>query len=408
MEILEAKLAVIEAGKQLVKCGLIARTWGNVSCRVSETHFVITPSGREYNALTPDDIVLVSIADCTYDGDVKPSSEKGIHAACYRLRPNCNFVIHTHQLYASMAGLAGLDIRVKDEKSVAILGSAIPSAAYGLPGTGKLKQGVTDAIARSDANAALMLHHGAVCLGTDMDNAFCVAQELETVCKNELLARYEQVTGEASDSFISLSNYIAQTLKCENDVKAQDIPAFMSEREGDTMLMTPCAGGDSVRIRLCDGTPLDTSVTYPSSAELHLAVYNKRDDINCIIHNKQEDVVAVSSIGKTVRPFLDDFAQIVGITARNAVFDPNNGKKTAKKVVKKLKGRNAVLLKDNGAVCAGSDLSDAQAVEMVAEKGCRSFVAANILENAVKPIKAYECVLMRVVYKLKYSKQASK
>ena len=408
MDILEAKLAVIEAGKQLVKCGLIARTWGNVSCRVSDTHFVITPSGREYNALTPDDIVLVSIADCTYDGDVKPSSEKGIHASCYRLRPNCNFVIHTHQLYASMAGLAGLDIQVKDENSAAILGTSVPAAAYGLPGTGKLKQGVSDAIARSDANAALMLHHGAVCLGTDMENAFCVAQELENVCKASLLARYEHVTGNAADSFTSLSEYIAQTLKKADDIKMPEYPAFLSEREGETILMTPRDGGDSVRIRLCDGTPLDSSAMYPSSAEMHLAVYNKRDDINCIIHNKQEDVVAVSSIGKTVKPFLDDFAQIVGVTARNAAFNPNDGKKTAKRVVKKLKGRNAVLLKDNGALCAGSDMSDAQAVEMVAEKGCQSFVAANILDKGNKTIKGYECVLMRVVYKLKYSKQASK
>lgn len=407
MDILEAKLAVIEAGKQLVKCGLIARTWGNVSCRISDTHFVITPSGREYNALTPDEIVLVSIADCTYEGDIKPSSEKGVHASCYRLRPECNFVIHTHQLYASMAGLAGLDIQVKDEKSAAILGTSIPAAAYGLPGTGKLKKGVSDAIERSDANAALMLHHGAVCLGTDMENAFCVAQELENVCKQTLLDRYEAITGNTAESFTSLSNYIAETMK-KGDIKVADIPAFISEREGDTMLMTPRDGGDSVRIRLCDGTPLDTGAKYPSSAELHLAVYNKRDDVNCIIHNKQDDVVAVSSIGKTVKPFLDDFAQIVGVTARCATFDPNNTQKTAKKVVKKLKGRNAVLIKDNGAICAGSGLSDAQAIEMVAEKGCQSFVAASILDMGKSAIKGYECALMRLVYKMKYSKQADK
>lgn len=407
MDILEAKLAVIEAGKQLVKCGLIARTWGNVSCRVSDTHFVITPSGREYNALTPDEIVLVSIADCTYDGEIKPSSEKGIHASCYRLRPNCNFVIHTHQLYASMAGIAGLDVPVKDEKSAAILGSAIPAAAYGLPGTGKLKKGVSDAIARSDANAALMLHHGAVCLGTDMENAFCVAQELEVVCKQMLLERYEQKTGNVADGFASLSRYIADTLKGDA-LTAPEFAAYVSEREGSTMLMTPAEGGDSVRIRLRDGTPFDTAVQYPSSAELHLAVYNNRDDVNCIIHNKQEDVVAVSSIGKTVRPFLDDFAQIVGVTARNATFDPSNGQKTAKKAVKKLKGRNAVLLKDNGALCAGSDMSDAQAIEMVAEKGCQSFVAAHMLDKGKATIKGYECALMRLVYKMKYSKQAKK
>ena len=80
MDILEAKELVIRAGKELLQAGIIVRTWGNISCRISDTQFVITPSGLAYEDLTPDQIVLVNIADCSYDGDVKPSSEKGIHA----------------------------------------------------------------------------------------------------------------------------------------------------------------------------------------------------------------------------------------------------------------------------------------------------------------------------------------
>ena len=76
MDIMQAKLAVIEAGKKLVETGLIARTWGNVSCRISDTQFVITPSGRDYLSLTPDDIVVVNLEDLTYEGDIKPSSER--------------------------------------------------------------------------------------------------------------------------------------------------------------------------------------------------------------------------------------------------------------------------------------------------------------------------------------------
>ena len=87
MDIMTAKETVITAGKRLVESGLIARTWGNVSCRVDDNSFVITPSGRSYETLTPDEIVLVKIDDLSYDGDVKPSSEKGIHAQAYKLRP---------------------------------------------------------------------------------------------------------------------------------------------------------------------------------------------------------------------------------------------------------------------------------------------------------------------------------
>ena len=61
MDILEAKKIVVEAGKQLVSTGLIARTWGNVSYRIDDKQFVITPSGKAYEGLTPDDIVLVNM-----------------------------------------------------------------------------------------------------------------------------------------------------------------------------------------------------------------------------------------------------------------------------------------------------------------------------------------------------------
>ena len=44
----KAKRAVIQAAKELVKKGLVARTWGNISARISDTQFVITPSGLSY------------------------------------------------------------------------------------------------------------------------------------------------------------------------------------------------------------------------------------------------------------------------------------------------------------------------------------------------------------------------
>ena len=74
-EVEEAKKLVIEAGHRLLNEGLIVRTWGNISARISDEQFVITPSGKNYEGLTPDDIVVVNIKNCAYEGDIKPSSE---------------------------------------------------------------------------------------------------------------------------------------------------------------------------------------------------------------------------------------------------------------------------------------------------------------------------------------------
>jgi len=88
----EAARLVLAAGIQLLDRGLIARTWGNISARLSESEFLITPSGRAYETLTPEELVAVKIADCSWEGDVKPSSEKGVHAALYALRPEVDFI----------------------------------------------------------------------------------------------------------------------------------------------------------------------------------------------------------------------------------------------------------------------------------------------------------------------------
>jgi len=76
----EARLLVVRAGRRLLEAGLAARTWGNVSARLSDTHFVITPSGEAYEDLRPERLVRVRIADGSYTGKVRPSSERGIHA----------------------------------------------------------------------------------------------------------------------------------------------------------------------------------------------------------------------------------------------------------------------------------------------------------------------------------------
>lgn len=108
----EAKKLVVEAGKKLLETGLIARTWGNVSARISDTQFVITPSGRAYDTLTPDEVVVVNIDDCSHEGDIKPSSEKGIHADAYKHHPLVNFVIHTHQKAATIVSITGMEIKM--------------------------------------------------------------------------------------------------------------------------------------------------------------------------------------------------------------------------------------------------------------------------------------------------------
>ncbi|MBO5461984.1 MAG: class II aldolase/adducin family protein [Clostridia bacterium] len=406
MDILEAKNIVIKAGHELLKAGLIVRTWGNISCRISDTQFVITPSGKAYDTLTPDDIVLVNIADLSYDGDVKPSSEKGIHASCYELRPDINFVIHTHQKNASVVSTLGLDINNITGEEAEIIGTDVPCATYGLPGQPKLREGVINALKRSTSKAAIMKHHGAVCLGTDYEDAFAVANALENVCEKFIVERCCEVSGKAVETFSGVVDYVTEVFKSDSKYKAaKEFVPCDSTRKGDCFFIgekdKQCAIIDTKSGALIGGGEI------PDSADMHWAIYKKRKDVNYIRHTKDENVVAMSRKGKTMKPFLDDLAQLCGPVVKCAVFNPSDTLKTSKKVVKALGKRNAVLIKDNGAVCVAGNQYDAEAVEIVMEKGCKTAVGAELYAET-KPIGAFDAHLMNFIYKVKYSKKAGK
>ena len=93
MEEQMARRLVAEEGKKLQQAGLVARTWGNISCRIDENHFVITPSGLDYETMTAGDLVLMDIRNGVCCGTHKPSSEKGVHLAAYQTFPEVGYVI---------------------------------------------------------------------------------------------------------------------------------------------------------------------------------------------------------------------------------------------------------------------------------------------------------------------------
>lgn len=174
----DARDMVIAAGKELLNANLVSRTWGNISAKISGDEFIITPSGRDYESLKPEDLVKVRMDDLSYEGAVKPSSEKGIHANAYLLRKDAAFVIHTHQFYASALSAEGKD------------SSFAPCAGYGLPGTGRLQKAVSASVAENpESKAFLMERHGALLLGESPEEAFALAEELEEKSKEEFRSR---------------------------------------------------------------------------------------------------------------------------------------------------------------------------------------------------------------------------
>ena len=312
----ETRELVIKAGLLLLEKKLIARTWGNISARIGENEFIITPSGRAYDTLTAEELVKVKIGDLSYEGNIKPSSEKGAHAVGYALRSDVNFIIHTHQFYASAICAAEKDT------------DFAPCAAYGLPGTKKLTENIRKTVAANPGkNAFLLAKHGALCLGKDMESAFAEADRLEENCRTLF----------------------------------------------------------SSRVTLSDRKP--SSETLFGLDRLY----------GSVLRDSDSTVMTICSQYKALPAYLDDFAQMIGPDAKTVLADKNMA-------VRALKGRNAVLLHNEGALCVAKNPDDAEAVSMILRKNC----AAALYVQGKHPMGLIDVKLQRAVYQLKYSKLKGK
>jgi ribulose-5-phosphate 4-epimerase/fuculose-1-phosphate aldolase len=376
MEVQLARETVINAGRKLLETGLIARTWGNVSCRIDDRQFAVTPSGMAYDTLRPEDIVVVNIGDLSYEGGIKPSSEKGIHAEVYRQKPGINFVIHTHQVNASVAGVLGEGVEVADPQNRLLIGEHVPLAAYGLPGTAKLKKNVAAVLKNTGSKAVLMAHHGALCFGAGQIEAFQVARALEDEC-----GRFVTTPNEPMDPARDLGT--SRRIGNECVFSQAGIPLTIDIRTG----------------KASGGIPL------PPEAALHCAVYRARDDVGAIIGSSLPHIADASAKFGEIKPLLDDFAQIIGPSVPAVVWEGSG--EGARRIVKALNGSNAVLIMGIGALCCAGNEGDALAVGMVLDKGCKAWLAASA-KGFIRPISPVECRLMRFVYKMQYAKKAEK
>lgn len=325
MEDRDLKQLVADTGRILSAKGLVARTWGNISVRKDEVRFAISPSGLGYANMQADDVPIYDASTESWEGSRKPSSEKKIHAAAYQIFDDVNFVIHTHQDYATAIGLCGVaDLKMTEEEK-ALLGK-IEVAAYGLPGTGKLKKNVISAYEKG-AKVVLMLHHGAVILGSDRDDAIRKAEALETVCKRAVDGALEG----------TLPNIPQVELSSEIKAACKDLVVLQS----DNLLFAAEKGG--------------------------------------------------------IKAQLDDIAQMLGYKFKSVA---NNDAA----ILNALNKQDAVLVKGVGCLILAESKDDAEALKLLTEKAALTY--RYTLSKGVKKTLSYcDCVLMRFVYKKKYSKK---
>jgi L-fuculose-phosphate aldolase len=172
---------LLRYGREMAARCLTTGSGGNLSIyRRDADRVIITPSGMEYAAMLPSDMVVCDGRGQVIEGSRRPSSELGFHLALYHHRRDIGAVVHTHSVYATTLACMHREIPPV-HYLVGFAGHKVPLAAYATFGTQALAEAVTGA--RGDGNAVLLANHGLVAVGSDLTAAFNVAEEIELVAR---------------------------------------------------------------------------------------------------------------------------------------------------------------------------------------------------------------------------------
>lgn len=175
---LALRRAVIATALRMNAEGLNQGKSGNVSARTA-SGFLVTPTGMAYDALTAADLVEVGFDGTVAAGQRTPSSEWPLHQAVYVARPDARAIVHAHPLYCTSLACARRAIPPFHYMVAVAGGRDVRCAPYATYGTDELGHHAVTAL--EGRFACLLANHGLVALGRNLEHAFTVAREVETL-----------------------------------------------------------------------------------------------------------------------------------------------------------------------------------------------------------------------------------
>jgi L-fuculose-phosphate aldolase len=177
MQLAAIRQDVIDYARRMVADRLVVGTSGNVSARHDDL-IAVTPSGVDYDDLTPDLIGLHRLDGTPVDAPLPPTSELAMHLLAYE-RTGAQAVVHTHSVAATAVSTL-VDELPSVHYLVAWFGGPVRVAPYATYGTAELARNMAAALA--DRTGCLLGNHGTLTVGATLKQAYLRAQYLEWLC----------------------------------------------------------------------------------------------------------------------------------------------------------------------------------------------------------------------------------
>lgn len=140
-----------------------------------------------WGVIKAEHIVVVDLnGDVLDNSGLLPTVEMPMHLSIYTARPEVNAIVHSHAIWSSAFAVTGKNIPLILAEQSLRLGGEVLCAGYGRVGSDELAENIRQALGQNK-NAALLMNHGAVCVGGNFEEAFIVSDFLEKGAETALL-----------------------------------------------------------------------------------------------------------------------------------------------------------------------------------------------------------------------------
>ncbi|KZE32553.1 aldolase [Chelatococcus daeguensis] len=188
----EAKLReeIVRFARSLFERGLTPGSSGNISVRLDDGGWLVTPTNASLGFLDPARISRLD-ADGRLVGGDAPTKEIPLHAALYETRGSARAIVHLHSTHSvAVSMLPEIDARNVLPPLTAYSVMRVGRTAlvpYYRPGDPAVADAIRGLAGRY--SAVLLANHGPVVAGDTLEAAVYATEELEETAKLHLLTR---------------------------------------------------------------------------------------------------------------------------------------------------------------------------------------------------------------------------
>jgi 3-dehydro-4-phosphotetronate decarboxylase len=177
-------------GRSLFERGLTPGSSGNISVRLADGGWLVTPTNASLGFLDPAMISRLNPQGHLVSGDA-PTKEIPLHSALYATRSNARAIVHLHSTHAvALSMLREIDPRAVVPPMTAYYvmragrTALVPYFRPGDPAVGDAIRGLAGRY-----SSVLLANHGPVVAGETLEAAVLATEELEETAKLYLLLR---------------------------------------------------------------------------------------------------------------------------------------------------------------------------------------------------------------------------